>query len=153
MFVPRDFTLHISLGNSDMQTPSDVAAMLREVADRLDNHGEFTPRDEAVGFMDVNGSTVGNWTIVGEHRPMDDSDLLEAAHKLTAVMPGDVEEALEQFWGNGVADDEHGETDEPGGHTFRVERWTLHTDSDGIKVVTEHLSNADAEAHMDGLSA
>lgn len=151
MFVPRDFTLHISLGNSDMQTPTDVATMLREIADRLDNHGEFTPRDEAVGFLDVNGTSVGNWTIVGEHRPMDDEALMQAAYKLTAVMPSDVEEALEQFWGNGMADDEFGSVDEPGGQVFRVDRWTVVTDEDGFKAYTEHPTEADAEAHMEGL--
>lgn len=153
LFVPRDFALHIALGNSDMRTPSDVAGMLRTIAGRLDSHGEFTPSDQAVGFLDPNGTTVGSWTIVGEHRPMDDEDLMEAAHKLSGVTPSDVEEALEQFWGNGVADEEHGGTDEAGGHTFRVERWTLHTDGDGNKTVTEHDSEADAGEVMDDLRA
>jgi hypothetical protein len=53
------FSLKITLGNEAMQTPDDVAAALRQVADRLDGTA-FVEHDGAK-IRDTNGNTVGLW--------------------------------------------------------------------------------------------
>lgn len=147
MFTANDFTLHIELGNAAMQTPDQVAAVLRIVADRLSNRGDFDDGYNGT-IMDHLGNTVGNWTVEGEDGPMDEDDLFKAAHKLTGVWPTSVEEALEQFWGSGVANDEKGEVD-GAGHIYRVEKWTVTTDSQGFSKVTEHGTIEEAEAAVE----
>ena len=53
----NEFTLRIELGNEAMQTPEDVAASLREIANRLD-WGMYRRSGE---ILDMNGNTVGEW--------------------------------------------------------------------------------------------
>jgi hypothetical protein len=56
------FTLGIRLGNDAMQTPHDVAAVLRKVADRLDvQAGLLGAVREESSIRDLNGNTVGEW--------------------------------------------------------------------------------------------
>ena len=52
------FRLSITLGNDAMQTPMDIAAALRDIADALD----YTERDSGTIF-DYNGNSVGRWEI------------------------------------------------------------------------------------------
>ena len=54
------FTLEITLGNDAMQTPQDVAAALRELANRLD---ALAGSDDEQRIRDANGNTVGRWTL------------------------------------------------------------------------------------------
>lgn len=53
----NEFTLRIKLGNDAMQTPEDVAANLRAVANRL-NWGADLQSGE---ILDYNGNKVGEW--------------------------------------------------------------------------------------------
>lgn len=57
------FSLTIRLGNDAMQTPADIAAALRDVADRLadgyDPVSELGPHEGVI--RDVNGNRVGTW--------------------------------------------------------------------------------------------
>ena len=53
----NEFTLRIKMGNEAMQTPEDVAASLRDVANRLD-WGMYRRSGE---ILDYNGNKVGEW--------------------------------------------------------------------------------------------
>ena len=53
----QEFTLRIKLGNEAMQTPEDVAASLRDIANRLD-WGMYRRSGE---ILDYNGNKVGEW--------------------------------------------------------------------------------------------
>jgi hypothetical protein len=59
------FTLTIELGNEAMQTGTDLARALREVAVRLERRPErFTEGLEDAGrIQDENGNTVGGWHV------------------------------------------------------------------------------------------
>lgn len=136
-----DFNLHVELGNAAMNTREDVAEALERVA------GQLRSGSGAGAIIDANGNTTGNYSFEGiteEFRIMEQAVTL--GHN-----PSALDEALEAIWGHGMADDEAGGVDEPGGQTFRVSRFTVHTDSDGSKTTTEHDTEADAEEHMDGL--
>ena len=50
----REFTLRIKMGNEAMQTPEDVADVLREAA----NDVLFMDYD---AILDMNGNKVGDW--------------------------------------------------------------------------------------------
>jgi hypothetical protein len=52
----ESFDLHIDLGNDAMQSGPDVAAALREVADRIENGLEARGK-----IRDANGQTVGSY--------------------------------------------------------------------------------------------
>lgn len=52
------FTLKIALGNDAMNSPEEVAAALRAVADRLD-----AGRTQGT-ILDANGNTVGTWDLI-----------------------------------------------------------------------------------------
>lgn len=52
--------------------------------------------------------------------------------------------AMEAFYGAGAADEQAGTTDGVG-HVFRVDRFTLETDSQGFVRFTEHETQAKAE--------
>jgi hypothetical protein len=55
-----EFTMSISSGNSGMQSAADVARALRQVADRLDaGDADTYPH----GVRDINGNTVGTWSL------------------------------------------------------------------------------------------
>lgn len=51
------FTLKIDLGNAAMSSPEDVAGALESVAAKVRDG-----RDEG-GIRDLNGNTVGRWTV------------------------------------------------------------------------------------------
>ncbi len=55
------FTLTITLGNEAMQTGSDIAALLRRLASKIDNQDA----NQLTGgkLMDLNGNCVGKWDI------------------------------------------------------------------------------------------
>lgn len=55
-----EFTLRIRLGNSEMQTGSDVASALRRAADMLEEYGADAPQS----LLDVNGNRVGGWSVL-----------------------------------------------------------------------------------------
>lgn len=59
IFDGDQFTARIRLGNSEMQTPEDVARALREVADCLEGSGLSSH-----GILDVNGNRVGEWSVI-----------------------------------------------------------------------------------------
>lgn len=59
------FTLEIELGNAEMRTGEDVAAVLRNVADLCDNGYTSGP------IGDDNGNAVGSWRLDG---PEDEED-------------------------------------------------------------------------------
>lgn len=136
-----DFNLHISLGNAAMNTPTNVAEALERVAAQM-QAGSY-----AGSIMDINGNTVGNFSFEGSTAEF---DIIEQAMGLDGESH-DLDSALETIWGHGVADENMGGVDEPGGHTFRVGRYIRHTDSDGNKSTTEHDTVDDAEQHMDDL--
>ena len=56
----NEFTLRIKLGNDAMQTPEDVAASLRDIANRLD-WGMYRRSGE---ILDYNGNVVGDWEFI-----------------------------------------------------------------------------------------
>ena len=59
--MEETFQLSISLGNDAMLVGQDIADALRGVADRVQNLGQAT---HASGFVhDVNGNTVGSWSV------------------------------------------------------------------------------------------
>jgi hypothetical protein len=51
-----EFTLRIELGNDAMQSGPDVADVLRQVADRIENDLEARGK-----IRDLNGNTVGEY--------------------------------------------------------------------------------------------
>jgi hypothetical protein len=53
-----DFLLYISLGNEEMQTPDQLAALLRRVAAKLDE-GVIPFNTGSINLTDANGNTVG----------------------------------------------------------------------------------------------
>jgi hypothetical protein len=55
------FTLTIELGNEAMQTPSDVAEALEDIARYLRANGLIT---NGAGIRDANGNTVGYWEFI-----------------------------------------------------------------------------------------
>lgn len=61
------FNLTIKLGNAEMQSEYDIAASLRELAERLENESVF--QNAAIsdsfkpGIYDVNGNRVGYWEV------------------------------------------------------------------------------------------
>ena len=56
----NEFTLRIKMGNEAMQTPEDVAASLRAVANRLD-WGMYRRSGE---ILDYDGNKVGEWGFI-----------------------------------------------------------------------------------------
>lgn len=54
-----DFQLNIRIGGAAMQTSSEIADQLRRAAAVLEDQGEYGPRN----LIDLNGNTVGNWSI------------------------------------------------------------------------------------------
>ena len=58
---PQKFQLTIKLGNDAMQSPRDVVAALRAVADRLEVES-FRFNDSGI-IRDVNGNNVGSWGV------------------------------------------------------------------------------------------
>jgi len=74
------FVLKINLGNDAMQTSGDVAEALWCVYRNLNGltaarvcSGDVKLRVTDEGqIMDVNGNTVGNWEVKGEHDDNDD---------------------------------------------------------------------------------
>ena len=58
------FSLKIKLGNEAMQTPEDVAAALRSVAQAVDRVGVSS--GEYGTIRDLNGNTVGSWRVTGK---------------------------------------------------------------------------------------
>lgn len=57
--MPDTFVLRIELGNDAMQTPADIAAALRKLANDLERG--FSTRYGTL--RDVNGNTVGSWEV------------------------------------------------------------------------------------------
>lgn len=56
----RAFKLEVELGNEACLAPEDVAYLLRQVADRLEELGaNVTPGVRSI--QDANGNTVGEW--------------------------------------------------------------------------------------------
>jgi len=56
------FELKIELGNDAMQTPRDVAFVLKKLASKLDDMGGFALVDGGK-IMDANGNSVGKWDV------------------------------------------------------------------------------------------
>lgn len=54
---PTKFTLHIELGNAEMQDCSQIAAVLRKAADQVDGGWSGRP------ILDANGNLVGRWEL------------------------------------------------------------------------------------------
>jgi hypothetical protein len=52
------FTVDIELGNAEMQSPEQVAIVLRDIALELDDQEAFEPGKRV---RDANGNTVGHW--------------------------------------------------------------------------------------------
>lgn len=57
------FTLEIEFGNEAMQTPDDVAGALEQTASRLMGIEGITSADDAGLVFDLNGNTVGQWSV------------------------------------------------------------------------------------------
>lgn len=57
----RKFILEIELENDAMQTPRDVAQVLRRIARRLDRDMQRWFVDDACSIRDENGNAVGKW--------------------------------------------------------------------------------------------
>ena len=60
------FEVKIDLGNSAMREPSDVADLLRKLAERLDDHYAWTDDCSWGTLRDINGDRVGAWAAEGE---------------------------------------------------------------------------------------
>jgi len=54
------FTLKITLGNEAMQTGSDIARALRDIADDIEDQDQMS--GTGGNIMDDNGNSVGKWT-------------------------------------------------------------------------------------------
>lgn len=147
-----DFTLSISLGSAAMRRTSDVAAALRDAADRIESSPSWRSDGDDGGIKDANGNTVGGWKT--EPVPTIKDFVTETAASLG---PGDdsihnLLTALESVYMNGVADEQHGDVDGPTGFHYRVSRFVVAVDSDGGKTIFKHALEADAETYMEGLS-
>jgi len=57
------FELKIELGNDAMQTPRDVAFVLKKLASKLDNMGDDFALVDGGKIMDANGNSVGKWDV------------------------------------------------------------------------------------------
>ena len=58
------FVLEIELGNSEMETCTQVAMALDNVADGLRLEGDAIPDGDYMGSIrDVNGNNVGAWSV------------------------------------------------------------------------------------------
>lgn len=64
------FSLRIELGNEAMQTGTDIAGALQELAGRVATFAEDTNYDRGRGWpgtvgpiRDANGNTVGSWEV------------------------------------------------------------------------------------------
>lgn len=56
------FTLKIKLGNEAMQTGNDLAYALKSVSSKIeDNYDKI--KNESGKIMDLNGNTVGSWSV------------------------------------------------------------------------------------------
>jgi hypothetical protein len=56
--------------------------------------------------------------------------------------------ALTLIWGHGVADDQVGDVDGPGGHLFRVAQWTVKTDERGNAGYVRHETVEEAMSRL-----
>lgn len=73
------FSLTIDTYNGGMRTAADVAAALDEVASKLDGLSGLDSIVSEGSIRDVNGNTVGHWTIA-QHRAALVSLIGDAAH-------------------------------------------------------------------------
>lgn len=69
----RYFDLSIRMENDAVQTDGDIATLLRQVADVLeegndDVRSNLTERDRPATIWDANGLRVGNWRVVDSRR-------------------------------------------------------------------------------------
>lgn len=77
--------------------------------------------------------------------PTEAAAIVKQARDLGGMDPDDgLDAALDTLWIHGVADEQVGTVDEPGGHLFRVDRWTRRTDEQGNKTTFEWDSEAAA---------
>ena len=58
---PLTFTLTITLGNAEMQTGTDIAAILASVQEEIAEYGDSF--GSPCKLRDVNGNTVGEWHV------------------------------------------------------------------------------------------
>lgn len=83
---------------------------------------------------------------------MSETDIIEQARTdLEAEYVNDLVEALEAFYGHGVADQSSGDMEAPTGHFYRVHRWVLTTDSHGFREVAEFDSESEARERFETL--
>jgi hypothetical protein len=68
------FTLTIELGNDEMSTGYDIAAALRQVANRLIKQGNNLNSLPSGRIQDHNGNPVGHWAVDGTVDLDDDED-------------------------------------------------------------------------------
>ena len=61
MRQPDKFKLTVELGNDAMQSPADVADLLRRLARRLDDWGRWQATRDGGHLMDLNGNSVAEW--------------------------------------------------------------------------------------------
>lgn len=60
-------------------------------------------------------------------------------------------DACETYWGNGASDEHDGDVEAPCGHFYRVDRWIVTTDTQGLKSIEEYANCMDAHDAFDAL--
>jgi hypothetical protein len=84
---------------------------------------------------------------------MTEKEMIESAKNDWQDMEiNDVLDALEANYLNGAYDDLSGDSEAPTGHFYRIDRWIVITDSQGLRKVEEHYSEETAKqvfAEMD----
>jgi hypothetical protein len=61
LVIMAQFTLKITLGNEAMQTGSDIAESLREIANRIETYDSMKFPETKI--RDINGNSVGTWKV------------------------------------------------------------------------------------------
>lgn len=63
--MSHQFNLSIRLGNAAMDSPEDIAAALRKVAEKVESNLYIPESDssEVNRILDLNGNNVGNWVV------------------------------------------------------------------------------------------
>jgi hypothetical protein len=62
------FRLEIHLGNDGMQTLADVARSFADAVNRFSGNMDALKEGDGMRVQDINGNTVGGWTVQEDHQ-------------------------------------------------------------------------------------
>ena len=63
LVIMAQFILKITLGNDAMITGYDIAGALRDIADKINDNEDMREFSGQKRIMDLNGNTVGSWSV------------------------------------------------------------------------------------------